>query len=325
MFVLSESKTGDTISEFLVLDSGSSINSQVTEHYLRKVLAGDIVTVRSRIVSVLQQLGYDILDDDELMVRGRRAATGWAVAFSSADVLEYARTLVIKLKASGDHATRVTFDYVIKHPSLSKGEKAILTREAEAISSLATARRMEKICPACGTESTDDSRFCRRCGTPMTVESRELELLSMAAEIRAGYTSIVTSEIVMFSSTLILAVCLVAMFVNGGVLGKGLWTWLLISGGLSVLNMIFIAFGWNRMSRSLEQKRKGKNVVSPASVLEFHAGSATYLSNPTPPPSIIEGTTSLLAIDSNPTKPIDPLELPQKRITLSNLDQRDLD
>lgn len=140
------------MSEFLVLDSGGSNAYQTTEHYLRRVLVGDIVSVRLRIVSALERLGYDILDDEESVVRGRRGATGWGAFYSSADVLDYPRTLVIKLKPSGDHATRVTFDYVIKHPSLSKGEKAILTREAEAISSLATARKMEKICPACGTE-----------------------------------------------------------------------------------------------------------------------------------------------------------------------------
>lgn len=157
----------------------------------------------------------------------------------------------------------------------------------------------------------------------MTVESNELELLSMAAEIRAGYTSIVTSEIVLFSSTAILVVCLVAMFVNGVALGKGLWTWLLISGGLSILNMIFIAFGWNRMSRSLKQRPKGKETFAPASVVEFPVGTESYLPSQTSPPSVIEGTTSLLGIDSSRTRPIDPIELPQKRITQSNLDRMD--
>lgn len=279
------------MADLTVLQSGDSNPYHTTEHYLRKVLVGDVASVRIRIISALERLGYDLIDDEDLTVRGRRGASGWGAFHSSADVLDYPRTLVVKLKAAGDHATRVTFDYVIKHPSLSTGEKDILTREAEAISSLATVRKIEKICPTCGTESTDDSRFCRKCGTPMTVESTELELLNMAAEIRAGYTSVVTSEIVMAASTVALAISVLSVIATQTVLNKGIWTFMLIALGLSVLNMIFIGFGWNRLSRSLKRKTKSSEMNRPGAVLNFPTNVETYLPEP---PSVIEGTTSLL-------------------------------
>lgn len=307
------------MADIMVL-AGDSNPYHTTEHYLRKVLVGDVASVRIRIISALERLGYDLLDDEDLTVRGRRGASGWGTFHSSADVLDYPRTLVIKLKAAGDHATRVTFDYVVKHPYLSKGEKDILTREAEAISSLATVRKVEKICPTCGTESTDDSRFCRKCGTPMTVESTELEMLNMAAEIRAGYTSVVTSEIVMAATTIALAISVLSVIATQTVLNKGIWTFMLIALGLSVLNMIFIGFGWNRMSRSLKRKPRSSETIQPGAVLNFPASVDSYLPEP---PSVIEGTTSLLDPSPNRTQPIEFAEVQRKRVTLSDLDRQE--
>ncbi|MGQ0541603.1 MAG: hypothetical protein ACT4O9_07115 [Blastocatellia bacterium] len=305
------------MSDFLIVDSSGGNPYQTTEHYLRRVLVGDMESVRARIVSVLERLGYDVIDDDNAIVRGRRGAAGWGIYYSSADVLDYPRTLVVKLKPSGDHATRVTFDYVIKHPSLSKGEKEILTREAEAISSLANVRKREKICAACGTESTDDSRFCRRCGTPMTVQSVELELLNMAAEIRAGYTSVVASEIVMVASIAITGAALIAALATGVDFGKGLGTLLIIGMALAVLNIFFIAFGWNRMSRSLKSKPKAE---TGASEQHFHLPptSDKFLSDsPVMPHSVIEGTTSLLEQDFRRTATIELIKQKPGKDTLS--------
>lgn len=305
------------MSDFLIVDSSSGNPYQTTEHYLRRVLVGDAESVRARIVSVLERLGYDVIDDDNAMIRGRRGASGWGIYYSSADVLDYPRTLVVKLKSSGEHATRVTFDYVIKHPSLSKGEKEILTREAEAISSLATVRKREKLCAACGTESTDDSKFCRRCGTPMTVQNVELELLNMAAEIRAGYTSVVASEIVMVASTAITGAALIAALATGVDFGKGLGTLLIIGMALALLNVFFIAFGWNRISRSLKSKPKSET-GQPEPHLQFPPTLEKFLPDSSPiPHSVTEGTTSLLEEDFRRTAPIQLVKENSGKDTLS--------
>src|SRR4028118_834093 len=117
--------------------------SQTTEIYLKRVLAGNVESVRSRLGVVLERLGYDLLEEEPAL-HGRRGARGWGVWYSSADVFDYPMTLFIRLKSAGEHSTHATFDYTIKHPWLSQGEKEVLTREAEAIVALATTRAAEK-------------------------------------------------------------------------------------------------------------------------------------------------------------------------------------
>lgn len=272
---------------------------QTTEHYLRRMLTGDLVSVRLRLIGALERLGYDILDDEENVIRGRRAARGWGASYSSADVLDYPMTLIVKLKAQGEHATRATFDYVVKHPSLSTGEKEILTREAEAISSLATVRAIEKACPACGTESTDDSRFCRRCGTRMSVESKELEVLRMSAEIRAGHTSVVATFVAVAAAFGVNAWALAAIVVSGIVVSKGIWALLVVGTILSLLGIIFISFGWNRVNRSLRrpEETEEQNVEQPP--LLFKPASQI---GAIPPRSVTERTTNLLYLERNAAK-----------------------
>lgn len=286
------------MSDLIVLGDGTVNPYHTTEHYLRRVLVGDRESVRNRLIAAMERLGYDILDDEESVVRGRRQARGWGTAYSSADVLDYPMTLMVKLKPQGEHATRATFDYVVKHPSLSKGEKEILTREAEAISALATVRAIDKMCSACGTESTDDSRFCRRCGAKMSVESNELELLRMSAEIRAGHTSVVSTFIASLAGFGVTGAALIWMLTTGTFV-KGIGTLVVIGLALNFLSLIFVGFGWNRVSRSLSRPQSPDELnAEPAPSLLFPVGSQP----PTPVGSVTERTTNLLSIDHDPGK-----------------------
>jgi hypothetical protein len=271
-----------------------------TEHYLRRVLSGDVRSVRNRLIAALERLGYDILDDEDTVLRGRREARGWATSYSSADVLEYPMTLTIKLKAHGEHGTRATFDYVVKHPSLSKGEKEILTREAEAISALATVRAADNVCGSCGTESTDDSRFCRRCGAKISVETSELEVLRMSAEIRAGHTSVVSTFIASLVGFGLTGSALLALIASGVVFGKGLSALLVIGMVANFLSIIFVGFGWNRVNRSLKRSSKTEPAiidVPPMPLLTTPARSHYQA-----PPSVTERTTNLLQGEHDPGK-----------------------
>ena len=284
------------MSDLIVLGDAGASPYHTTEHYLRKVLVGDIRSVRARLIAALERLEYDILDDDDHIVRGRRQARGWGASYSSANVMDYPMTLMVKLKPQGDHATRATFDYVVKHPSLSKGEKEILTREAEAISALATVRAIDKICSACGTESTDDSKFCRRCGTKMSVESSELEVLRISAEIRAGYTSVVSTFVASLAGFGVTGAALIWMLATGSFL-KGIGTLVVIGLALNFLSLIFVGLGWNRVSRSLSRPKAPDELeAEPAPPLLFPAGSQP----PTPVGSVTERTTNLLSVDYDP-------------------------
>ncbi|MBL8181625.1 MAG: zinc-ribbon domain-containing protein [Blastocatellia bacterium] len=282
------------MAEFMLGVESGGTAYQTTEHYLRRILAGDVASVRERLISALERLGYDILDDDETVVRGRREARGWGTSYSSADVLDYPMTLTVRLKQHGEFGTRATFDYVVKHPSITKGEREVLTREAEAISALASVRGRDSVCSSCGTESTDDSKFCRRCGVKLAVEVPELELLRVYAEMRAGYTSVVATFIASLASFGITGAALLALMFSGIAFGKGIGALLVIGMALSFLSLLFVGFGWNRSSRAL--KRGGSSVAPPADV-----PAPQLLTMPArsfePPPSVTERTTNLLSVD----------------------------
>lgn len=281
----------------------SGYGSQTTEIYLKRVLAGNVESVRARLGVALERLGYDIVEEEPAL-HGRRAARGWGVWQSSADVLDYPMTLVVRLKSAGEHATHATFDYTIKHPWLSKGEKEVLTREAEAIVALATARATEKVCTICGTEATDDSRFCRRCGAPMTSEQAELDVLRMAAESRAGHTSVVTSAILSLASIAVALIAWVVFLKKGTVSTKGLWFVIVLMGVLTLFNFLVGRFAWQRLNAALATKREeirtlpGSQVntlphVEPAALPPRHVGR-----------SVTEGTTELLNAQPREQEPL---------------------
>lgn len=286
----------------------SGYGSQTTEIYLKRVLAGNIESVRGRLGLALERLGYDVLEEEPAL-HGRRAARGWGVWYSSADVFDYPMTLVIRLKSAGEHSTHATFDYTIKHPWLSQGEKEVLTREAEAIVALATTRAAEKVCTACGTEATDDSRFCRRCGAPMTSEQAELDVLRMAAETRAGHTSVVTSAILSLSTIAIALITWLVFLKKGAVTTKGLWLVIGLMSVITVFNFLVGRFAWQRLNAALASKREGTRTlpgrraqtlpgVEPAALPPRHLTHSMH--------SVTEGTTELL---NTQTKEPEPLHL----------------
>ncbi len=278
------------MSEFV--DYGGGFGQQTTEIYLKRVLTGDMETVRARLEAALERLGYDVIEEEPAL-RGRRGARGWGTWYGSADVLDYAMTLVIRLKPAGPFATRATFDYSIKHPWLSKGEKEVLTREAEAITALATLKAADKMCAACGTESTDDSRFCRRCGAPLVSEQATLDVLRMSAETRAGHTSVVTSTIISLTSLLVTVLTLVAVAVKGTTTVKALALLIALTGIFAFLNFLVGAFAWKRLNGALRLKRDERQTV------QLHQEQPISSVEPAalPPPragfSVTEGTTEL--------------------------------
>lgn len=285
----------------VIISADAGLNPyQTTEHYLRRVLSGDLRSVRSRLIAALERLGYDILDDEDTILRGRREARGWAASYASADVLDYSMTLTIKLKPNGEHETRATFDYLVKHPSLSKGEKEILTREAEAISALAAIRSADNVCGVCGTETTDESRFCRRCGAKVSVGTTELDVLRMSAEIRAGHTSVVSAFVASLAAFGFTGSALLVLLLSGVAFGKGMGTLLLISFVLNLFSIVFIGFGWNRINRSLKRRSSDMPVVLDTPQDQLRSSPARPLAQP--PPSVTERTTNLLQRENDSAK-----------------------
>lgn len=272
----------------------SSVNAaeQTTELYVKKVLAGNIQTVRLQLIDAMESLGYDIIEEEPNII-GRRGAKGWAAWFASADVLDYSMTLTVRLKSLGENSTRVTFDYLIKHPMLNKGEKNIVVQEAETIAAISKTHAIEKMCSVCETESTDDSKFCRRCGAPLTSEQAELEVLRMMAETRAGKTSVVIGSGLTAISIILIAIALIFVLIGNfdfeaisGLLGFG--------GLAGLLALISSFFGWNRMKRALEKPETQARHISRHIPESLETGEFHELPPRKVPASVTEGTTNLL-------------------------------
>ena len=268
---------------------GSGFGTETTEIYLKRVLPGSVESVRSRLGAAMEQVGYDVIEEEPTL-RGRRGAKGWGAWYGSADVMDYATTLVIRFKAVGPQTTRVTFDYTVNHQWLMQGEKEILVREAEAIVALASARSADKVCLACGTETLDESRYCRRCGSPLTTDQTALEVLRIAAESRAAHSSVVTSVILSAVTSILLF--FVAVLAWAGRANMSKLAFLTGAAGLlAVLNLVFGRFAWMRLCSGLKLKAE-RPAVTPI-VRELPANEPAALPPPSVGASVIEGTTEL--------------------------------
>ncbi|HXG65039.1 MAG TPA: zinc ribbon domain-containing protein, partial [Blastocatellia bacterium] len=176
-------------------DSGNW--SGTSEHVAVHVIAGDIEDIRAGLAGALERLGYHVIVEEPFL-KARRGARGWGKCQSSANILDYPATLSIYLKSERPNLTRASFEYVIKYPWLMKGDKQVLSQEAKTLAALALTRARATVCPGCGTEATDDSRFCRRCGAPMTAEAPEIEALRLMTETNAGRSTLLVGQWLLF-------------------------------------------------------------------------------------------------------------------------------
>ena len=275
-----------------IISSSTNSAEQTTEIYIKKILPGNIQSVRLQIVGAIETLGYNIIEDEPHII-ARRGAAGWGTWYGSADVLDYGRTLTVRLKSVDSNSTRATFDYLIKHPMLNASEKNVLVQEAKTIASISKKQAIEKLCSVCGTESTGDSRFCRNCGAPLTSEQAELEVLRLMAETRAAKTSVVATSLL----TVISAILLVVAFIlnNAELLKPKAFILLLSLGGLGILFAIISSFfGWNRLKRALEKTETQPRPLLRQVPESFATGEFLETPLTRAPASITEGTTNLL-------------------------------
>jgi hypothetical protein len=266
---------------------------QPTEVYVKKVLAGDVESVRRRLMDALETLGYDLIEEEPNII-GRRTARSWATWTGSANVLDYPVNVTIRLKKVGENSTQAVFDYLIKHAMLTKGDKNIILQEARTIAAISKVQSIEKLCSVCETESTDDSKFCRKCGAPLTSEQSELEVLRMMAEVQAGKVSVVTSSLGTVISTMVIILTLILN--NAELLKPKLFPVLLVFGGVGMLiSIISSFFGWNRMNRALEKPETTvQHIPREPAPKSRETGEFEELPPRQPVASITEGTTNLL-------------------------------
>src|SRR5205085_10031725 len=101
--------------------------SHSAEHHFRKVIPGNIDTVRQKLCDVLEDFGYIVLSENPL--QARRPARHNMI---TANVLEYDTQLTIALKSLSQASPVAPFNYSMLY-TFPNGERLALEREPERI------------------------------------------------------------------------------------------------------------------------------------------------------------------------------------------------
>jgi len=275
------------------------------DHDVTRIVAGDAESLRARLASALEGMGYRVLNENP--IQARRGASGLARSGCSQDILDYRRSLDIGLKSAGANSTRVTFAYTVKGVSsgyITKGDRNTLTREAEAIVSLAQSRATLSYCPACGADGAGGTRFCRQCGAPVAAsDPPELDLLRLTADANASYKNIVAGAIFALIGLLAPALILLKMILYSSYFGEPKLVKLmaLFLSTFGATGLAFLIAGLWRLGRTIKH-RPEREELPPPSRLGFVEGLNPPDTAALPPQSIqhpvqhsvTEATTGLL-------------------------------
>ena len=265
------------------------------EHDVTRIVAGDPESVRARLADALEQMGYRVLDENPL--HARRSARGGAMTGCSTNVLNYSTSLNVGLKSAGPNSTRVTFDYVVKQVYtgyLSKGDRHTLTREAEAIIALATARALPSTCASCGAEIVGGSRFCRQCGAPKNAaHPAELEVLRLTGGANASYKSIAPGALFIVIA-LLLPLILFFLDQDHAKFAKRVIAISMIAGSLGASGLIMLLMGMFRLRKLAKPPAEAEPLPLPPR-RSIGVPDTAELPPPSVQHSVTEATTDLLS------------------------------
>jgi hypothetical protein len=261
------------------------------EHHFRKVIPGNIETVRQRLSDTLEDFNYMVMSESPLQAKRVNRRN-----IMTANVLEYDARLTIGLKAISPASTLATFDYTVEY-LFSKGERLTLEREADAMIAMVTAPLNKTVCPACETENLGAVRFCRVCGTPIMRSKlpAELEVMRLMGGTSASEVEI-TWGLILIISTLMFTLPMI-------LLGKPklmVVGWILFTLG-ELLGMLCLGYGIRRLHKTVNPG----NLAQPE--MPFNTTRAISTQEPTviapeperlalqpQPISVTEGTTELI-------------------------------
>lgn len=263
-------------------------NTTISDHDVTLAIPAQLANLRPRLVEALKQVGYLVLEEQPL--KAKRIRRGIACGFN---IVDYPTTLTVSLKQTNDLAVMATFSFEIKnHSRMSKGDRVLLIREAEAIAALASERMAVTACRSCGTPSDDESHFCRRCGAPLVIDVPELEIFRLTKGTRSGYQHLV------FGMLTILFTALIAFLIITIKGSSKPWAPLVF--------IPFAVWGLFLMVNGLLELRRTFNPAPKASGLReaphvaASADTRALSNGQTPVASITEGTTELLIPATKP-------------------------
>src|SRR5262245_29223004 len=243
----------------------SAMGNSAFDHDVTRIAAGDGESLRARLADALEQMGYQVLNENP--IQARRGARGMAESGCSQNILDYRRSLDIGLKSAGANATRVTYAYTVKGVKsgyITKGDRNTLTREAEAIVALAQSRAALSYCPSCGADGASGTRFCRQCGAPVAAaDPPELDLLRLTAGANASYKTILTGAICILVGLLTPALLLLFKHDTMSV-EKLLKLTALLVGVVSGPGVAFLLAGLWRLARTIKRGPEPEELPAPS-------------------------------------------------------------
>jgi len=251
------------------------------EHHFRRVIPGDVATVRGRLCDVLEDFNYIVLSDTPIQAKRDKTVNVWVSTMLDCDA-----RLTIGLKAISPVSTSATFDYAVPY-LFTQGDMQALEREAEAIIAVATRPLNQTVCQSCSSENGGAVRFCRSCGAPVARNKLpgEIEIMRLTAGVSSSQQEIILALVIgllSVASTLPMISSSNAKAVTVG--------WVLLSlGGL--VAFAFLLSGLKRLQRTLHPKSARQEVeadVQPALSENDRLAIASQ------PASVTEGTTSLI-------------------------------
>jgi len=163
-------------------------------------------------------------------------------------------------------------------------------------------------CPKCGQQNPETGKFCRSCGTDLGNVSQALSSPPPAAPQRLvnhkgkpiSYESAITK---IFSGLAFVAVAIALAFT----IGRSWWFWMLIpafgslgSGIAQYLQIRRVEKGGIVYNPTVDtaQVSGGQNNSLPAAQTEWTAPESRYKTGDLVPPSVTDGTTRHLEMDS---------------------------
>jgi hypothetical protein len=263
--------------EYLALSSEDEIPH--VGHHATFTFVGDVESVRARLVSAVEKLGYLIVEENPIIARYTKSK------YSSGSILDYVNTLTLRLKVLSESSTRAIFEY--KYVEVyGKSGRAVLTQQAKAIAAFASDQNRLTVCPSCGTQATDESRFCRQCGGAMHGVPAELEVMKITAESHAGYLCFVQAAVGFFLAflTLILLMALKGPeYIVSALVFTMIW---------AVPSFVLTFYGFRRLKRTFKVDDVTDTIMPSASspLLNSQPANAHFSART----SVTEGTTELL-------------------------------
>lgn len=272
--------------EFLALNDGNQLSH--VGHHVTFTFVGEIESVRARLISGVGKLGYLVVEEDPIIARHTKAK------HSSSSILDFIDTLTIRLKTLSPNSTRAIFEYKY-YDVYGRGARVVLTQHAKAIAAVAAAHNQSLACASCGTEATDESRFCRRCGAPMLNAPAELEVLRVTAESHAGYLCVLQGTI---GFMLAFTTLLLITAIKGSAFLTSALVFTLI---FAVPSFILMMFGIRRLRRTFNLTQGEEPVLLMSSRPSLSSQAANDSLPEFVEGSVTEGTTELLESKSQPS------------------------